>query len=81
MENTRGSKNGIDWKRYLKSGDRIFIGSNAAVPNALVDQLIDEQAPPDLVDCPDNESHGDAASAPPSPAPSEHSSASSDGEE
>ena len=44
MENTKGSKNGIDWKRYLKSGDRIFIGSNAAVPNALVDQLIDEQA-------------------------------------
>ena len=44
MENNKGSKNGIDWKRYLKSGDRIFIGSNAAVPNALVDQLIDEQA-------------------------------------
>ncbi len=31
----------IDWKRFLKSGNRIFIGSNAAVPNALVNDLID----------------------------------------
>ncbi len=30
----------INWKKYLKSGDRMFIGSNAAVPNALVDDLI-----------------------------------------
>ncbi len=33
-------KNEIDWPQFLKSGDRIFIGSNAAVPNALVDSLI-----------------------------------------
>ena len=33
--------NVIDWSRYLKSGNRIFIGSNAAVPNALIDSLID----------------------------------------
>lgn len=30
----------ICWHDYLKSGDRIFIGSNAAVPNALIDNLI-----------------------------------------
>ena len=30
----------IDWKSLLKSGDRIFIGSNAAVPNALIGDLI-----------------------------------------
>ena len=44
MDNIKGSQNQIDWKHFLKSGDRIFIGSNAAVPNALMDQLIDEQA-------------------------------------
>ena len=31
----------IDWQKYLNSGDRIFIGSNAAVPNALVENLIE----------------------------------------
>ncbi|GMG88052.1 bifunctional acetyl-CoA hydrolase/transferase family protein/GNAT family N-acetyltransferase [Biformimicrobium ophioploci] len=30
----------FQWKDLLKSGDRIFIGSNAAVPSALVDDLI-----------------------------------------
>ena len=30
----------INWKKLLKSGDRIFIGSNAAVPNALITDLI-----------------------------------------
>ena len=44
MDNIKGSQNQIDWKHFFKSGDRIFIGSNAAVPNALMDQLIDEQA-------------------------------------
>ena len=44
MDNIKGSQNQIDWKHFLKSGDRIFIGSNAAVPNALMDQLIDEQS-------------------------------------
>ena len=44
MDNIKGSQNQIDWKLFLKSRDRIFIGSNAAVPNALMDQLIDEQA-------------------------------------
>jgi len=32
--------NTINWQHYIKSGDRIFIGSNAAVPNALIDDLI-----------------------------------------
>ncbi|MCP3674550.1 MAG: GNAT family N-acetyltransferase [Gammaproteobacteria bacterium] len=31
----------INWQEYLKSGDRMFIGSNAAVPNALIDNLIE----------------------------------------
>ena len=44
MDHIKGSQNQIDLKHFLKSGDRIFIGSNAAVPNALMDQLIDEQA-------------------------------------
>lgn len=35
------TKNIIDWHDYLKSGSRIFIGSNAAVPNALIDNLIE----------------------------------------
>ncbi len=30
----------IQWNQILKSGNRIFIGSNAAVPNALIDNLI-----------------------------------------
>ncbi len=30
----------LDWGQLLKSGNRIFIGSNAAVPNALIDDLI-----------------------------------------
>ena len=30
----------VKWGDYLKSGNRIFIGSNAAVPNALIDDLI-----------------------------------------
>jgi len=30
----------VNWQNYIKSGDRIFIGSNAAVPNALIDNLI-----------------------------------------
>ncbi|WP_206484093.1 bifunctional acetyl-CoA hydrolase/transferase family protein/GNAT family N-acetyltransferase [Thalassotalea sp. G2M2-11] len=32
------------WSDYLKSGNRIFIGSNAAVPNALIQNLIDNSA-------------------------------------
>ncbi|TQV67710.1 GNAT family N-acetyltransferase [Exilibacterium tricleocarpae] len=31
----------IDWSALLKSGDRIFIGSNAAVPDALIGNLIE----------------------------------------
>lgn len=31
----------LPWKKLLKSGDRIFIGSNAAVPNALIGNLIE----------------------------------------
>ncbi len=34
----------IAWTRLLKSGNRIFIGSNAAVPNALIDDLIKKSA-------------------------------------
>ena len=30
----------INWKKLLKSGNRIFIGSNAAVPNTLINDLI-----------------------------------------
>ncbi len=30
-----------DWQALLKSGNRIYLGSNAAVPNALIDDLID----------------------------------------
>lgn len=30
-----------DWPSLIRSGNRLFIGSNAAVPNALVDHLID----------------------------------------
>jgi len=31
----------VDWSQLLKSGSRIFIGSAAAVPNALIKNLID----------------------------------------
>ena len=31
----------LQWNQILASGDRIFIGSNAAVPTALIDDLID----------------------------------------
>ena len=34
----------VKWSDYLKSGNRIFIGSNAAVPNALIDDLITHSA-------------------------------------
>ena len=34
-----------DWHQLLKSGNRIFIGSNAAVPNALIDDLIAKASP------------------------------------
>lgn len=30
----------VRWQDFIKSGNRIFIGSNAAVPNALIDNLI-----------------------------------------
>jgi acyl-CoA hydrolase/RimJ/RimL family protein N-acetyltransferase len=35
-----GTLNLLDWASLLQSGNRIFIGSNAAVPNALIDDLI-----------------------------------------
>jgi len=38
IKNTTDTK--INWQQYIQSGGRIFIGSNAAVPNALVDNLI-----------------------------------------
>ena len=31
----------IPWKNLLESGNRIFVGSNAAVPNALMNNLIE----------------------------------------
>ncbi|MFT6268270.1 MAG: acyl-CoA hydrolase [Alphaproteobacteria bacterium] len=34
--------NKIEWHTLLTSGNRVFIGSNAAVPNALVDSLIND---------------------------------------
>jgi acyl-CoA hydrolase/ribosomal protein S18 acetylase RimI-like enzyme len=40
MLKKKSKKTSIQWENYLKSGNRIFIGSNAAVPNALVDDLI-----------------------------------------
>ena len=40
MPKKKPTKNSINWENYLKSGNRIFIGSNAAVPNALIDDLI-----------------------------------------
>ena len=38
------TKDPLHWNDFLKSGNRIFIGSNAAVPNALVDHLIENQS-------------------------------------
>ena len=32
--------NQVDWHNLLSSGNRLFIGSNVAVPNALIDSLI-----------------------------------------
>lgn len=29
-----------DWKKYIKSGDRLFFGSNAACPHGLIDTLL-----------------------------------------
>jgi hypothetical protein len=31
----------IGWSAIIKSSDRIFLGSNAAIPNALVDKTIE----------------------------------------
>ena len=45
MDNIKRSQNQFNWKLYFKSVDLIFTGSKAAVPNALMDQVIDEQAP------------------------------------
>jgi len=42
VQNAKDNK--INWDDYLKSGNRIFIGSNAAVPNALIDDLITNSA-------------------------------------
>ncbi len=39
------SKLSTDWQKLIKSGDRIFIGSNAAVPNVLIQDLIDNAGP------------------------------------
>ncbi|MET1256186.1 GNAT family N-acetyltransferase [Aliikangiella maris] len=36
----RENNHPIQWQDFLKSGDRIFIGSNAAVPNRLMNHLI-----------------------------------------
>ncbi len=33
-------RHNLDWSQLLKSGNRIFIGSNACVPNVLIDDLI-----------------------------------------
>ncbi|MBL4857500.1 MAG: GNAT family N-acetyltransferase [Idiomarina sp.] len=35
------TKTKLDWSKILKSGQRIFIGSHAAVPTALIDDLIE----------------------------------------
>ncbi|MDO6447491.1 GNAT family N-acetyltransferase [Colwellia sp. 1_MG-2023] len=34
----------VQWGDFLKSGNRVFIGSNAAVPNILIQNLIDHSA-------------------------------------
>jgi len=38
----------LEWSDLIKSGDRLFFGSNAAVPTKLIDHLIDNA--PDIVD-------------------------------
>lgn len=44
MALTNKSGSPIEWGDFLKSGNRIFIGSNAAVPNILIQNLIDHSA-------------------------------------
>lgn len=44
MQSESDNNQAINWQQFLKSGDRIFIGSNAAVPNALIDNLIANSA-------------------------------------
>ena len=44
MKNKNDAHTTINWSNYLKSGNRIFIGSHAAVPNALIDDLIANSA-------------------------------------
>ena len=34
--------NKIAWHDLLQSGNRIFLGSNAGIPNALIDSLIED---------------------------------------
>ena len=34
--------NKIDWHSLINSGYRIFIGTNAAVPNSLIDRLMED---------------------------------------
>jgi len=41
MQVEDNKKSNINWPELIKSGNRIFIGSNAAVPNALVNNLIE----------------------------------------
>ena len=41
MYNYNSENTPINWQDFLKSGNRMFIGSNAAVPNALIDNLIE----------------------------------------
>lgn len=41
MKLTDKAGNTVQWQDFIQSGNRIFIGSNAAVPNALVDHLIE----------------------------------------
>ena len=36
----------LNWNKLLQSGNRIFIGSNAAVPNGLINNLIENSAFP-----------------------------------
>jgi len=40
MSHQYEERDNINWEDYLKSGNRIFIGSGAAVPNALINNLI-----------------------------------------
>ncbi len=40
MSNQMPSQQGVDWGKFLQSGNRVFVGSNAAVPNALIKDLI-----------------------------------------